>query len=232
MGIGQVSVTQENLGQGGFNELERKVLFIGTPSANHNNGQLHSVGVETDLDTLLGSGHSLLKTQLIDARQNADNNWLAYCWPLKAEDAWQEALEQALEQPNDCDAEMVALCNPIHTQEDIIAAQAAMADAQNRFAKFLTMTLAVPGLAAEQSWSQYLSDMKALQDGLVADRVALVPLIYLNALGAVMGRLSNHSVSIADTPMRVATGALVGLGTTYRRHGQSANHGDYSRTGR
>ncbi len=214
MGIGQVSVIQENLGQGGFKEIERKVLFVGTPSLNQNNNQLHSIGVETDLDTLLGANDSPLKSQLIAARQNADTNWIAYCWPIKAEDDWQEAIKTALAKPYDCDAEMIALCNPIETQDEIVSAQALMADAQNRLAKFLTITLAVPGLKAEQSWSQYVTDIKALQEGVVADRVALVPLIYSNALGAVMGRLSKHGVSIADTPMRVATGALIGIAST------------------
>ncbi|RMN58142.1 DUF2586 family protein, partial [Pseudomonas syringae] len=31
-------------------------------------------------------------------------------------------------------------------------------------------------------------------------------------LGVLAGRLANASVSVADTPMRVATGAIVGLG--------------------
>jgi hypothetical protein len=212
MGIGRVSLTQENLAQGGFKAVERKVLYIGTPSANHNNQQLHSINTETDLDQLLGAGESLLKTQLTAARQNADSNWVAYCWPIKAEDDWQSALMTALEQPHDCDCESIALCKPIDSKEEIIAAQALMADAQNRLAKFLTLHLAIAGPSTEQSWPQYLSQVKSLQSGLVADRVALVPLIYPNALGALMGRLSKHGVSLADTPMRVATGALVSVG--------------------
>lgn len=82
------------------------------------------------------------------------------------------------------------------------------------------MLLAVPGIVAKaagknataQDWSEYEAALAALQDGIKADSVGLVPQLWPNLIGAYAGRLCNRAVSIADSPCRVKTGALVGLG--------------------
>jgi hypothetical protein len=57
-----------------------------------------------------------------------------------------------------------------------------------------------------------VSDQKELVSGLAAPRVLVVPQLHGNDVGVLAGRLANSSVSIADSPMRVATGAVLGLG--------------------
>lgn len=210
MGIGRVSLTQENLAQGSFAEVERKVLFIGSPSANQNNDRLHSLNQLSDLDALLGSGDSPLKTHIEAARLNADENWVGFCYPIKEDADLPKSIQAAMLEPSDCDCESIALCNPIDSSESIQNAQAAAVSLQNSAAKFVTIHLSIRGLK-EETWSEYLTFLKSLQAGLVADRVALVPEIYSGCLGTVMGRLAKHGVSIADSPMRIATGALVGV---------------------
>nr|WP_230413526.1 DUF2586 family protein [Zooshikella ganghwensis] len=42
--------------------------------------------------------------------------------------------------------------------------------------------------------------------------MCVVPQLHGNNVGVLAGRLCNSSVSIADSPMRVATGPLIGLG--------------------
>lgn len=79
----------------------------------------------------------------------------------------------------------------------------------------MIIVTATPGInPATQTWSQYEAAQAAITDDVAAYRVAAVPQLHGNDLGCVMGRLCNHSVSIADSPMRVATGPILGLGAT------------------
>ncbi|GAD78175.1 DUF2586 domain-containing protein, partial [Vibrio azureus] len=61
-----------------------------------------------------------------------------------------------------------------------------------------------------QTWADYEAQMVAVQDTIAADGVMLVPDLLPAAIGKLAGRLCNRAVSVADTPMRVKTGALVG----------------------
>ena len=56
--------------------------------------------------------------------------------------------------------------------------------------------------------------MGALVADVAANRVCVVPQLHGNDTGVLAGRLCNRAVSIADTPMRKATGPLLGLGDT------------------
>ncbi|MGK9527590.1 DUF2586 family protein, partial [Salmonella enterica subsp. enterica] len=64
-----------------------------------------------------------------------------------------------------------------------------------------------------QSWSEYVAEQKAITANVAAPRVMVVPQLHGNDLGVLAGRLANAAVSIADSPMRVATGAVTGLGS-------------------
>jgi hypothetical protein len=68
--------------------------------------------------------------------------------------------------------------------------------------------------AGTQSWSDYLTAQNAILEGVAGYRVAIVPQLHGNDVGVLAGRLQHAGVSIADTPMRVASGSLVGLGNT------------------
>lgn len=212
MGIGQVSVSNVNRNQGSFPEIERQFLYIGTGGNASNHGQLLALSGDSDLDALLGETDSNLKTQLLAARQNAGQNWQAYAVSIAQGGDWQTALDLVLEKPSNLDVEAVAVCEFPVDQTAISAAQAKMADVRAVYARLMTVHYAVPGIAADETWGAWLTQIKSLADGLVANRVSLVPQLHGNNLGVVTGRLCNRSVSIADTPMRVNTGALVGLG--------------------
>jgi hypothetical protein len=69
------------------------------------------------------------------------------------------------------------------------------------------------GITAEQTWSEYLAEQKKITKDLAAPRVLVVPQLHGNDLGVLAGRLANAAVSIADSPMRVATGAVLALGS-------------------
>jgi len=85
-----------------------------------------------------------------------------------------------------------------------------------KWGRWQLMLLAVAGNNAVekdgQSWSDYEAALVTLQDGIKAESVTLLPQLWPNLAGAYAGRLCNRAVSIADTPCRVKTGALVGLG--------------------
>lgn len=54
--------------------------------------------------------------------------------------------------------------------------------------------------------------INTLTTGLAANGVMVVPSLWGNEAGVLAGRLCNRAVTIADSPARVETGALLGLG--------------------
>ena len=67
--------------------------------------------------------------------------------------------------------------------------------------------------ADSQSWEEYATAIKPLTADVAADACLVTPTIWGPELGTLMGRLCNAAVTVADSPMRVATGALVGSWT-------------------
>uniref|UniRef100_UPI0035687752 DUF2586 domain-containing protein n=1 Tax=Shewanella sp. TaxID=50422 RepID=UPI0035687752 len=79
--------------------------------------------------------------------------------------------------------------------------------------RFVSGLVAVPGIdAATQTWAAYEAAQVALVAGLANHLIIPVPQLHGNNVGVLAGRLCSYSVSIADSPMRVATGAVMGLG--------------------
>jgi hypothetical protein len=214
MGIGTVAVVQDNNASGGITAIERKSLWIGIGGADALTDQVHAISATSDLDAILGSQDSDLKNNIEAAMLNAGQNFTAYAIAIAqdGQSTWDSALEFALDKPNDLDVEMVVLTDPITKIEDVNLIHAACVSALATFEKYISAHVALPGIADGQTWSEYLAATKALQQGVVAKRVCLVPQIHGNNLGVVIGRLNNDGVSIADTPMRTLTGAVVGLG--------------------
>jgi hypothetical protein len=68
------------------------------------------------------------------------------------------------------------------------------------------------GAVVPQKWVDYYATQRTLVTGVAAPRVMVVPQLHGNDQGVLAGRLANASVSIADSPMRVATGPVLGLG--------------------
>lgn len=219
MSLGSVTVNQVDLFQGSFKNVERTFLFMGETDGDTNAGNLLSVNARSDLDTLLGAGDSILKTQVEAAINNCnDPDFFCYVLPFIADtDDWVAFLDAALEQPNDIDIEGVILCEPVTLSAEVTAANAAAVSALTKYAKFITIHLCVSGIDDDEetgeTWAEYATRVKAVINGLAELRTTVTPLLHGNNLGIVIGRLCNPAVTIADSPMRVATGPLVGLGT-------------------
>ncbi|WP_445946375.1 DUF2586 domain-containing protein [Shewanella sp.] len=210
MALGKVQVNNLNLGQGDINAIERHFLFIGRAGAVGEESQLFSVNAQTDLDALLAD--TGLRAQVIAAQLNAGQNWTAAVYPL-ADD---EDVFDAIDRSNEVQSfETVVFCDISNTAAAITAKHDYLFSLQATLGRFVSGLVAVPGIdAATQSWSEYEAASVALVVGLANHLVVPVPQLHANNVGVLAGRLCNHAVSIADSPMRVATGSVMGLGST------------------
>lgn len=209
MALGKVSVNNLNLGQGAVTEVERFFLFIGVGGKNV--GQVIPLNTESNLDDMLGIPASDLKTQITAARLNGGDRWACLAVPMAANGKWQDALEKVQQQ--NYSVEAVVITAPVAAAAELGAMNAAAVSIGNTYGRRVFVLAAVAGIdAATQTWAEYLTARKAIVDGVAAPRVLAVPQLHGNDLGVLAGRLANASVSIADSPMRVATGAVVGLG--------------------
>ncbi len=208
MALGKVSVNNLNLGQGPVAEIERYFLIIG--QAPKNVGKLIPLDTASDLDLELGIPASDLKTQVTAARLNGGDRWASLAAPIAADMTWQQALENA--KNAGYSVEGVVITSPVTTGADLAAMHAAAVDLSNSSGRRVFVMAASPGITVELVWSDYVVEQKKIVEGLAAPRVMVVPQLHGNDLGVLAGRLANAATSIADSPMRVATGPVVGLG--------------------
>jgi len=209
MALGKVSVNNLNLSQGAVTAIERHFLFIGTGAKSV--GQLIPLNTDSDLDVLLGEPASDLKTQITAARLNGGDRWACVAAPLAADGDWQDALTQSQQQGHSFEA--VVVTTPVDAAANLSAMHDAATALGNTYGRRAFFMAASVGINDVQTWAQYLVAQKALVTGLAAPRVICVPQLHGNDLGVLAGRLANAAVSVADSPMRVATGAVLGLGT-------------------
>ncbi|MDU4186978.1 MAG: DUF2586 domain-containing protein [Aeromonas sp.] len=206
-----VQINNLNQMQGPVTEVERHLLFIG--SAASNTGKLLSLNTQSDFDTLLGEGESELKTNLLASRDNAGQNWTAAAYVLPEDGDWLAAVRTAQQTQS---FEGVVVLGQEWDQAGINAAHALNQELIAKWGRWQFMLLAVPGIVStgegSKDWSEYETTLATLQDGIAASSVSLVPQLWPNLAGVYAGRLCNRAVSIADSPCRVKTGALVGLG--------------------
>jgi hypothetical protein len=202
-----VQINNLNQMQGPVTEVERHLLFIG--SAASNTGKLLSLNTQSDFDTLLGEADSELKTNLLAAMANAGQNWTAAAYVLPTDQDWKVAARTAQQTQS---FEGIVVLGQEWDTATLNAAHALNQELIAKWGRWQFLLLAVPGIAKEQDWSTYEAELVTLQDGIKADSVGLVPQLWPNLIGAYAGRLCNRAVSIADSPCRVKTGALVGLG--------------------
>ncbi|MEB4592985.1 DUF2586 domain-containing protein [Candidatus Thiothrix sp. Deng01] len=213
---GTVSVNNLNLSQGEFPEIERKFLFIGVGGNPDNLGKTLSLGNASDLDGLLGDADSPLKTNLAAARLNAGDNWFAWALPVAADDdnadllaAFDEAMATAFRGTS---PEAVVVLRTAQTAAEISAWHDKLMELRGATGRQMFAILAVPGCLQTQTWADYEAATTALVAPLAANRVMAVPQLHGNNVGVIAGRLCDRSVGVADTPMRVETGPLLGLG--------------------
>ncbi|GAB6177957.1 DUF2586 domain-containing protein [Desulfobaculum senezii] len=209
MALGKVQVNNLNLNQGQLPDIERYFLFVGLCATNA--GQLLTVTPDTDLDEVLGAETSLLKTQVEAAKLNAGQNWSAAVYPLAEAATWEDAVDAAMEETS---VEAVVVVDPVQSAVELEAMQAKAAEIMGKYMRplfFMAYTRAIdPAPDTGEDWASYVADIKALTDGIAANQVLIVPQLWGHELGTLAGRLCDRSVTVADSPMRVNTGALVG----------------------
>ncbi|BBL73973.1 DUF2586 domain-containing protein [Methylomagnum ishizawai] len=210
MALGSVSVIAANQQQGEVAAIEKYFLFVGVGPSHQ--GELVFLNAQSDLDAELGSASSALKTQVAAAQLNGGQGWACIAAPIASTADWEDAVDLGTGYAKGVEA--VAMCFPIAAQADITAYQSkaeAILAASGRRVFFIAPTAAIDPDAEEgQSWGDYIADLGDLTDGVLASRVMLCPLIFPDAVGILAGRLCRADVSIADSPMRVATGAILG----------------------
>lgn len=211
MAQGKVTVNNLNLAQGDAPEIERKALFIGECTIQQ--GNFISINSQSDLDELLGEETSELKKQVVAAQVNGGENWQAHIAPQAAGYVWEDVVNEAM---NFLSPEFIVLCRPASTALEINDMQVVAESLRTRHARRVIILTAVRNIDfapdGGESWGEYEANIAAITRDVVAGRVACVPLLHDNNVGVLAGRLCNRSVSISDSPMRVASGALLGLG--------------------
>ncbi|WP_342653524.1 DUF2586 domain-containing protein [Pseudomonas sp. F3-2] len=208
MALGKVSVNNLNLSQGAVTSVERYFLFIGVGPKGV--GSLIPLNTDSDLDVQLGIPASDLKTQITAARLNGGDRWACLAAPVAPEAGWQDALEKAQQQGYSVEA--VVITTPVDEGSELSDMHDAAIALNNTYGRRVFVMAASGGIEATQTWDQYLVAQKAITLNLLAPRVLVVPQLHGNDLGVLAGRLANAAASIADSPMRVASGALLGLG--------------------
>ena len=211
MGWPTVDVNQLNQLQGETNEIERVLLYVGTGTTNA--GKTLAVNTQSNFDALLGAADSVLKSNVNAAMLNAGSNWSGFVHVLAAdaaENAWVDAVLSAQSVGS---FEGVVLLDDIATKTPINSAVELRAKLLATFSRWSWFILSVQPPQEDEAWNDYLARVSALQAQIAAPSVQLVPRLFGNDPGVLAGRLCNRAVTIADSPARVKTGALVSLGS-------------------
>ncbi len=207
MPLGKVAVNALNQAQGAFPTVEKYFLYIGVGLTNTDT--LLYLNTDSNLDVELGDVDSEVKSQVAAAKANAGDGWAAACIPVADGSLWDAAVEIAMQA--NLDIEAIVICTPIAAQADLTAMQAKAVELQATYARRVFFIAAAAGInPATETWAAYVTALTAFTVDLIAFRVHIVPYIYDDAVGIYAGRLCNSQVSVADTPMRVATGSIVG----------------------
>lgn len=213
-----VNVSQINRFNGTTTDVERVVLYVGYGTTNVGKTQALNTGI--DLDKTLGDNASLLKSLVAAAANNAGQNWFAFVHVLPAPDTeaedytpdadWMAAIQAG---QNVASVEGIVLAFDTETPATINRATEMRSTLQAKYGRFVWFALAVGGPQSAETWADYLTRMAALQEGIASPGVQLVPRLWGSEPGVLAGRLCNRSVTIADSPARVATGAVTALGS-------------------
>ncbi len=207
-----VTVNQINQLLGETTEVERTLLFIGSGTVNV--GKTLAVNAQSDFDELLGADDSPLKRDVMTAQANAGQNWWAFIHVLDAEEAQESAwVDAVMAAQLVCSVEGVVLCDDIVAKTQINQAITLRANLIAKYGRWVWFILAVQGMQEDESQADYLARLATIQDGVAEKAVQLVPRIWGNEPGVLAGRLCSRAVTIADSPARVKTGALVSLGS-------------------
>ncbi len=211
MATGKVEVNNLNLGQGGIPEIERHLIYIGRTDNAELQGKVTRVNNMTNLDDVVAD--DALGANVKAAQLNGKQNWTGAIFGLAADATWQEAVDIA----NRTDSfEGVCIVDVVTDKADFTAMQDKATELTSKLGRWVFFLAACPGITAEgegaQTWSDYETAMLTLVKDVAANLVTPVPLLNGNNVGVLGGRLCDRAVTVADSPMRVATGSLLGLG--------------------
>ncbi|MCG3724704.1 DUF2586 domain-containing protein [Vibrio cincinnatiensis] len=208
MATGKVEVNNLNLAQGGIPEIERHLLYIGRTDKAELQGQVTRINNMTDLAKVVAD--DALGANVIAAQLNGKQNWTGAIFGLAENDTWQQAVDIA----NRTDSfEGICICDVVTDKAEFNAMQAKATELTNKLGRWVFFLAACPGIDQEnQTWAQYETAMITLVKDVAANLVTPVPMLNGNNIGALGGRLCDRSVTVADSPMRVATGNVLGLG--------------------
>nr|WP_176692809.1 DUF2586 domain-containing protein [Photorhabdus luminescens] len=206
-----VQVNQVNQLQGETREIERVLLFVGTGKTNV--GKTMAVNTQTDFNSVLGTAQTVLKRHVLAAMANAGQNWSGYIHVLP-ESADELAFVEAVTSAQRIASVEGYTLTVGATKAMIKAAQTLRANTMAKFGRWQWAILAVDGAQAKETWADYVTRLAELQKGEAVASVQLVPCLWGNEAGVLAGRLCNRAVTVADSPARVQTGALMDLGST------------------
>ncbi|EGR3202508.1 DUF2586 domain-containing protein [Vibrio parahaemolyticus] len=211
MATGKVEVNNLNLGQGGIPEIERHLIYIGRTDKAELQGKVTRVNNMTNLDDVVAD--DALGANVKAAQLNGKQNWTGAIFGLAADATWQEAVDIA----NRTDSfEGVCIVDVVTDKADFTAMQDKATELTSKLGRWVFFLAACPGITAEgegaQTWSDYETAMLTLVKDVAANMVTPVPQLNGNNVGVLGGRLCDRAVTVADSPMRVATGSLLGLG--------------------
>ncbi|HCZ9045274.1 TPA: DUF2586 family protein [Vibrio alginolyticus] len=211
MATGKVEVNNLNLGQGGIPEIERHVLFIGRTDKAELQGKVTRINNMTNLDEVVAD--DALGQNVKAAQLNGKQNWTGAIVGLAADDTWQNAVDLA----NLTDSfEGIAICDPVTEKTQFTDMQSKATELTSKLGRWVFFLAACPGIVAEgegaQTWAEYETTMITLVKDVAANLVTPVPQLNGNNVGVLAGRLCDRSVTVADSPMRVATGSVLDLG--------------------
>ncbi|EJG2229454.1 DUF2586 family protein [Vibrio parahaemolyticus] len=211
MATGKVEVNNLNLGQGGIPEIERHLIYIGRTDKAELQGKVTRVNNMTNLDDVVAD--DALGANVKAAQLNGKQNWTGAIFGLAADATWQEAVDIA----NRTDSfEGVCIVDVVTDKAEFTAMQDKATELTSKLGRWVFFLAACPGITAEgegaQTWSDYETAMLTLVKDVAANLVTPVPQLNGNNVGVLGGRLCDRAVTVADSPMRVATGSLLGLG--------------------
>lgn len=207
MAQGKVGVFAEQTGNGATKEVERTPLFIGVGNANI--GSVQAIDSESDFATLFGADQPLTN-QLEAWKRNADDLAFGYAVAINDADNIFEIIDKALDE--NVNPEFIVVCKPVTGKADVEAYENKVLSIKAEHALYLRILVAAPGIDNDQTngqtWAEYTAALTPITDNIAAQHTAVVPLMHGDELGAVVGRLCKFAVTIADSPMRVATGPI------------------------
>ncbi len=207
MSQGKVLVTAQQTGSGATKEVERAALFIGVGTENLN--AVVAINAQSDFETLVGAD-TALKIQLDAWMRNGDELVSGWAIPITQGDDILAQIDMAMDQG--VSPEIIVICTPVTGKPEVETYQAKALELLSTHARRVRILMAAPGCDATpvtgESWAEHNTAIQPLIEGVAGKEIAVIPLLYGDELGGVVGRLCKRSVTIADSPMRVLTGPL------------------------